>query len=401
MLKIAILGYGNIGSGVAQVLTKSKETVTKRAKDEIEIAAILDLRSFPEDPFGHLIVDDINTILENPEIAIVVETMGGTKPAYEYVKACLLAGKHVATSNKELVANHGAELLKIAREKQINFLFEASVGGGIPIIRPLNQCITGDDVQGINGILNGTTNYMLTMMDQHGDSYADALKNAQDLGYAERNPEADVEGYDSCRKIAILSSLAFGKQVCYQDIKTEGITKISTTDMQYAKAMGCSIKLLGTSRLKAGKVYASVAPALVSSAHPLYNVNDVMNGILVSGEVIGDLMFYGAGAGKLPTAGAVVADIIDAANNLDRNCMPGWSEETLSLGEQADVEERYFVRVKDMTIQQVQEILPVEKTIQLPDMEEFAVLTKVIKHADFNEKKQQLAGVLSVIRLAD
>ena len=241
------------------------------------------------------------------------------------------AGKTVATSNKELVAKYGAELMRIAEEKQINFLFEASVGGGIPIIRPLNQCITSDEVYEITGILNGTTNYMLTNMAKKGMTFDAILKKAQELGYAERHPEADIEGFDACRKIAILSSLAFGAQVDYEDIHTEGITTISDIDIKYALKLEKAIKLFGTSKKIENKIYAMVSPVMIGEEHPLYSVNGVMNGILVRGDVIGDLMFYGAGAGKLPTASAVVADVVEAAKNLNRTVMRRWSEKKLGL----------------------------------------------------------------------
>ena len=310
-MNIAVLGYGTVGSGVVEVLTTNRETITKRAGESIDVKYVLDLRDFPGDPIQEKIVHDYQTILDDPDVKIVVEVMGGVEPAYTFVKKALQAGKSVATSNKELVAKRGAELLAIANEKNVNFLFEASVGGGIPIIRPLNQSLTADEIDEITGILNGTTNYMLTKMDTVGADYDAVLKEAQDKGYAERHPEADVEGYDACRKIAILTSLACGKQVDYEDIHTEGITHITETDFKYAKAMHMGIKLLGTSRREEGGLFALVAPMMVAEDHPLYSVNDVFNAILVKGNALGDVMFYGKGAGKLPTASAVVSDVVD------------------------------------------------------------------------------------------
>ena len=288
---------------------------------------------------------DFDIILNDPEVKIVVEVMGGVEPAYTFVKKCLLAGKSVCTSNKELVAAHGPELIKIAKDKNINFLFEASVGGAIPIIRPLCSSLTADRILEIKGILNGTTNYILTQMDVEGWDFDRALSKAQELGYAERNPEADIEGYDACRKIAILSSLAFEKSVNYEDIYTEGISKITATDIKYAGKMDCKIKLLASSENIDGKYYAMVAPFLVKSSHPLSGVSGVFNAIFVKGSEIDDVMFYGSGAGKLPTACAVVADVVDAARHLNENIQTIWSEEGLELTGSENATRRFFVRV--------------------------------------------------------
>ena len=301
-MKVALLGYGTVGSGVVEVMRSNSDSIEKRAGKPVEIKYVLDLRDFPDDPVNELIVHDFNVILEDDEIAIVAEAMGGINPAYGFAKAALERGKSYVTSNKELVALHGAELLEIATKNNVNFLFEASVGGGIPIIRPLNQSITADEISEITGILNGTTNYILTKMKDEGRSFDDVLKEAQELGYAEKNPAADVEGYDACRKIAILSSLAFGEHVNFEDIPTEGITKITKEDMVYAEKMKCVIKLLGTCQKQDDNVFARVAPMMVSKKHPLAMVNDVFNAIFVKGNMVGDLMFYGKGAGKLPTA---------------------------------------------------------------------------------------------------
>ena len=345
-MKAAIMGFGTVGSGVYEVLDRNRETVRKKAGEPIEIKYILNRRDLPGSPVEDLVVHEIGTILEDPETGLVVETMGGTSPAYEYVKCCLQAGKHVVTSNKNLVAAHGTELLAIAREKRVSFLFEASVGGGIPIIRTINESLAGDVVEEISGILNGTTNYILTKMDKEGASFETVLKEAQALGYAERNPEADVEGYDTCRKIAILTAMATGKEVNYEDISTEGITKITDVDFKYADKLGTSVKLFGTSRMDGEEVHAWVAPVMIGKDHPLYAVNDVFNGIMVKGNMLGTSMFYGSGAGKLPTASAVIADIMEAVENADHHVVLGWSSERLAIADQKTSVHRYFVRVE-------------------------------------------------------
>ena len=346
MAKIAVLGYGTVGSGVVEVLETNKESIKKRAGKEIEVKSVLDLRDFPGDPIQEKIVHNIDDIINDPEIEVVVEVMGGIEPAFTFVKRALEAGKSVCTSNKALVAEHGPELLEMAKQRSLNFMFEASVGGGIPIIRPLNQSLTADEITKITGILNGTTNYILTKMDREGSSYEDTLKEAQELGYAERNPEADVEGYDACRKIAILTSLAYGSTVKFEEIRTEGISKITAADFKYAEKLGFVVKLLATSCKKDDKVYAITAPFIINSSHPLYNVNDVLNGIYIHGNVIGNVMFFGAGAGKLPTASAVVADIVDCVKHKGKNVMTVWSAKKLELGDADDEIRRFFVRVK-------------------------------------------------------
>ncbi len=398
MVKVAIMGYGNIGSGVAWVLKNNKACVCQRAGQDIEIKYILDLRDFPEDPFADKMIKDYRQIVEDPEVQIVVETMGGTRPAYKFVKECLEAGKSVVTSNKELVAQYGAELLALAAKKNINFLFEASVGGGIPIIRPLNQCITSDQITEITGILNGTTNFMLTKMARTDMEFDAVLKEAQRLGYAERDPSADIQGFDTCRKIAILASLAFGKQVSYEDIHTEGICEISQTDMEYAKSMNKSIKLLGMCRQCDDKTEAIVCPVMIGEEHPLFAVNDVMNGILVRGPVMGDLMFYGAGAGKLPTASAVVADVVDAVRNLERNIMVKWDMDKISLESYQNGKYAFFVRVEGNDTSAVNDIA--KEIITLPEKDEVAFVTDVITNAQLQEKLEHVENVLSVIRMA-
>lgn len=331
MIKVAIMGYGTIGSGVYEVLETNREVLAASVGQELSVKYILDLRDFPGTSVEKKIVHDFSVICQDKEVKIVVETMGGLDPAYPFVKACLEAGKHVATSNKALVAAHGTELLAIARKKKVNFMFEASVGGGIPIIRPLYRCLMGEKIEEITGILNGTTNFILTKMDKEGASFEWALKEAQALGYAERNPEADVEGHDTCRKIAILTAMATGREVNYEEIPTEGITKITDVDFRYADALGMSVKLVGQSRVENGKTYAWVAPLVIGKDHPLYAVSDVYNGIVVKGNMIGTTMYYGSGAGKLPTASAVVADMVEEAKHINSNIPIGWSGEKLSI----------------------------------------------------------------------
>ena len=343
-MKIAVMGYGTIGSGVVEVLRINQEKITKRAGEPVEVKYILDLRDFPGDSMEDKIVHDYQTIVNDPEVGVVVETMGGVEPAYTFVKAMLEAGKQVATSNKNLVAAKGAELIRVAREHGVNFQFEASVGGGIPIIRPLNKCLTADEVEEITGILNGTTNYMLTKMADEGAEFDEVLKDAQAKGYAEKDPTADIEGHDPCRKIAILTSLVAGKQVDFEDIHCEGITKITATDIKYAKAMGRSIKLLASSRQIGDSFSCMVAPYMLDQSHPLCGVNGVFNGIFVHGNVLGDAMFYGSGAGKLPTASAVVADVVDMVKHQHTNIYIDWSPEKLEVVDYKDSVNSFFVR---------------------------------------------------------
>ena len=313
MKKIAILGFGVVGSGVAEVLTQNKNIIENKLNEEIEIKYILDLRDFPDSPFGDKVIHNFDTILNDDEISIVVEMMGGSHPAYDFSKASLLAGKNVVTSNKEVVAKFGTELLQIAKEKNVRYLFEASVGGGIPIIRPINNDLVSNKITGIDGILNGTTNYILTQMNEHGTSFEDALKDAQAKGYAEADPTADVEGIDAARKIVILSSLSFGKCISPDKVTREGITNVTTEDFAIAKSLGYTIKLIGHSELINGKILATVSPRFIPLSNPLAHISDVYNGILVEANMLDKVLFYGKGAGKLPTASAVVADIMDIA----------------------------------------------------------------------------------------
>lgn len=402
MINIAVLGYGTVGSGVVEVINTNHDSINKKAGEEINIKYVLDLRDFPGDPVQDKIVHDFETVINDPEIKIVVEVMGGIEPAYTFVKRCLESGKCVCTSNKELVAQHGLELLKIARDKDINFLFEASCGGGIPIIRPLNSSLTADEIDEITGILNGTTNYILSEMEANGSEFEDVLKDAQDKGYAERNPEADVEGYDACRKIAILSSLAFGRHVNYQDVYTEGITEITATDIKYAKALGTSIKLLATSKKEGAGFYAMVSPVMIDPSTPLFSVNGVFNAIFIHGNVLGDAMFYGSGAGKLPTASAVVADVVDAAKHLNRNIMMSWSSKPLNLMNISQVEGRFFVRIKGSWADKAEVVKSVfgqVESVELDDVtDEFAIITPLMTEASYDEKAKQMDGIIGMIR---
>lgn len=403
MINISVLGYGTVGSGVVEVLSMNQESISQKAGNEINVKYVLDLRDFPGDPIQEKVVHDFSVIVNDPEVQIVVETMGGTKPAYDFVKEALEKGKSVCTSNKELVAKHGAELLAIAKDNKVNFLFEASVGGGIPIIRPLNQSLTADEIDEITGILNGTTNYILTKMSTEGSDFDTVLKDAQAKGYAERNPEADVEGYDACRKIAILTSLAYGMQVDYEDIYTEGITKITDKDITYAKTLGASIKIFGTSKKVDKKVYAMVAPMMINGEHPLYSVNDVFNGIFVHGNMLGDIMFYGKGAGKLPTASAVVADVVDAAKHLGTNIMTIWSKEKLELADIQDAKQKFFVRLSGSKADnegKVNELFGTVTTVDAGFADEYAFITEEVTEKDFADKAKSLGNMISRIRVA-
>lgn len=410
MIKVAVMGYGTIGSGVVEILEQNREQVAGAAGQELSVKYILDLREFPDSPVADRIIHDFKQIEEDEEIRLVVETMGGLNPAYPFVKACLNAGKHVVTSNKALVAAYGTELLAIAREREVNFLFEASVGGGIPIIRPLYRCLGGERLEEISGILNGTTNFILTKMDKEGVSFESALKEAQNLGYAERNPEADVEGHDTCRKLAILTAMATGRPVDYEDIYTEGITGITDMDFEYAGKLGASVKLFGTSRMEAGQVSAYVAPVMIGKDHPLYSVDGVYNGIMVRGNMMGVSMFYGSGAGKLPTASAVVADLIEAAQNVNRNVRLGWSGEKQPIRPMAQESFRYFVRLAGSYRNKEQDIRrafgPVE-VVELYGLDEFAILTGRMKEQEFKaacegyeamEREKSEYGVKQFIR---
>lgn len=396
MIQIAVLGYGTVGSGVVEVINTNHDSINKRIGEEINIKYVLDLRDFPGDPIQEKVVHDYEVIINDPEIQIIVEVMGGTNPSYTFVKRALESGKSVCTSNKELVAKHGVELLEIARKNDINFLFEASCGGGIPIIRPLNSSLTADEIDEISGILNGTTNYIMSKMASEGSDFDEVLKDAQQKGYAERNPAADVEGWDACRKIAILTSLASGNQVDFKDVYTEGITKITTEDFEYAKKMKCAIKLLAISK-KVGDTYcAMVAPALIRKEHPLYVVNDVFNAVWVEGNMLGSSMFYGSGAGKLPTASAVAGDMVDAARHLGKIITLFWNPEKLELAPISQMTHRFFVRTTASA--EAAKVFGDVEIIDAGIVGELGFVTPVMSEAEYAEKAKGL-DIISMIRV--
>lgn len=402
-MKIAIMGFGVVGSGVGEIISTTGASLMKRCGEEIEIAKILDLRDFPDSKFK-CFTKDFNDILNDPEIGLVVEVMGGTKPAYDFTKQLLLAGKHVVTSNKELVAKHGTELLKIAKDNNINYLFEASVGGGIPIIRPLYSSLVSNELTDIIGILNGTTNYILTQMIKNGATFETALKGAQENGYAEKDPTADVEGFDTCRKIAILASLAFGKAVDSEKIETEGITKITLEDVEYAAEFGGVIKLVGMTDRAENGVYARVCPVILKKDHPLAGIDDVFNGILVRGEGLGDVMFYGRGAGSLPTASAVVSDVIDIVKHKHKHIELGWTEgEEGYLRDASEQAFRFYVRLSGANSADFcREGFNVITLDGEKYANEFAIFTPEMTGNEFEEfKKAELSGydILGSIRL--
>lgn len=409
MAAIAILGYGTVGSGVYEVIKTNGESINRKACKPIDIKYVLDLRDFPGDPVQDVLTHNFEDIINDDEVEVVVEVMGGINPAYDFVKRSILKGKSVCTSNKALVAQHGAELLRLAGENNVNFLFEASVGGGIPVIRPIIRSITSEKIEQITGILNGTTNYMLTKMGDEGLEYDDVLKDAQAKGYAERNPEADVEGYDTCRKIAILASLATEKQVNYEDIYTEGITNITKTDIDYVKSMGKSLKLVATAEFSDKGVWARVCPLILEKENPLSTVSDVFNAIKLRGNMLGDVMFYGQGAGKLPTAAAVVSDIVEAVRHKNITIGVYWSEEVQQLLDVEDVVVRKFVRIayNNETAAQaaVKAIFGDVKFVSGIVDGEFAFVTTADTEKAVNEKVNRLlndesvSDVLSTIRM--
>ncbi len=343
-MKAAIMGYGTIGSGVARVLSENRDIIKAHALDDIELKYVLDVRDFPGDPINEKIVHDYKVIVDDPEVKLVVETMGGVEPAYTFVDAMLRAGKNVATSNKALVAAKGAELIATAKENNVNFMFEASVGGGIPIIRVILKCVTGDEIESIYGIVNGTTNYMLSAMAEKDVSFDEVLKEAQSLGYAEKDPTADVEGFDAARKIAILTSLAAGRQVDFEDFPTEGITKIEKADIAFAKENGMKVKLIAAMDKSGDSYFVRVAPFLVSKESPLFAVDGVMNAVLVRGNMLGDSMYYGSGAGSLPTASAVVGDLVEEARHVNKHVDFTWEPSKVKLLDPNEQSFRYYVR---------------------------------------------------------
>lgn len=413
MIEIAILGHGVVGSGVVEVLSTHKDSILKRAQNEIDIKYILDLKEFPDSPFADRFTKNFDDIIQDDDVKIVVEVMGGLHPAFEFVKQCLEKGKSVVTSNKELVASKGAELLKIAKEKNVNFLFEASVGGGIPIIRPIHQCLAANDVIEIAGILNGTTNFILTKMIRDQMSFEDALALAQKLGYAERNPAADIEGDDACRKICILASLAFGKHVYPDQVHTEGITKVTLGDVEYAEAWGGVIKLIGRVKMMDDhRIQIIVCPMLIPRESQLANVDDVFNGIMVRGDATGDVVFYGKGAGKLPTASAVVADVIDCAKHIHARKNLFWSDSVDNyVQDYLDDITAMYVRVTAADVAAAKtEVEALFGTVELlvqknAPKNELAFVTKPMKEREIQDKIGVLESkgvtIASTIRVGD
>ena len=402
MVNVAVLGYGTVGSGVVEVLSRNAKILEKNAGEEINLKYVLDLKEFPGTPIEKKVVHDFNIILNDDEVSVVVEVMGGVNPAYSFVKSALLKGKSVCTSNKELVAKHGAELLGIAAQKNVNFFFEASVAGGIPIIRPLEQCITADEIIEVSGILNGTTNFILTKMEKEGASYDDVLKEAQKLGYAERNPEADVEGFDAGRKIAILSSIVCRKQVDFENVYTEGITGVTAEDFAYAAKLGVTIKLVAKSCVTDEGMYVMVTPRMLRYGKPLASVHDVVNAVCVKGNMLGDVMFYGAGAGKLPTASAVVSDIVDAVRHAGEYTDNGWSQEKQELISIDEVENCFYVRMEGKASEKEEELQKLFGGVTLCENVidgEFAFVTGSIREAEFAKAICSLKGVKNRIRI--
>jgi homoserine dehydrogenase len=400
-MKIAIMGYGTIGSGVAKVLEDNHEIVKKNTGESLDIKYILDLRNFPEDSNNDKIVNNVDVIVNDPEIKIVVETMGGLHPAFEFVKKCLEAGKSVTTSNKALVADYGVELQKIARKNKAGFMCEASVGGGIPILRVLNTCLTADIIEEISGIVNGTTNYMLTEMDRNGTDFDEVLKDAQNKGYAEKDPTADIEGYDAARKIAILTSIVSHHNVDFNDIPVEGITKISVRDMAYAKRLNMAIKLIANATKIDNSYSIRVAPYLVGNDNPLFSVNGAFNAIFVKGNMLGDSMYYGSGAGSLPTASAVCADIIALAKKIDEPEYEFyWDDEKLEILDPDETESKFFVRTRSSR-EETENIFPDAEFLDELYGDEVSFITKKNKEKEILRRLEKLSGVIQKIRIKD
>ncbi len=399
MSKVAVLGYGTIGSGVVEVLSMNAERIRKNAGQNVRLKYVLDVKDVTGTPAEKYIVRDIEEILKDDEVDIVVETMGGVRFAYPFVKQCLMAGKSVATSNKELVEKHGPELIRIAKEKGVDFLFEASCGGGIPVIRALVTAYTADEIEEISGILNGTTNYILTKMLNEGAAYEEVLAQAQEMGIAEQNPEADVEGFDPCRKIAILASVVYGKNVNFEDIYTEGITKISEKDIAYVKKLGASIKLIASFRHVGDRYYAMVSPFVVGPENPLYSVNDAYNAIFIHGNAVGDTMLYGSGAGMMQTASAVVADVVAIAAGRGETRLIDWSEDKLKVDGIESDRRSFLVRVSDDKVAEAKEIFCASEIVRVDGLEGEAGLVTGVMTEDEFEKRAAQTGIISRLRM--
>ncbi len=407
MAKIAVLGHGVVGSGTVELFYKNKDSIIKKAGEDLDIKYILDIRDFPDSPYASKFTKNFDDILNDDEVTVVAEVMGGVDPAFRFVKSCLEKGKSVVTSNKELVAKKGAELLKTAAEHNCNFLFEASTGGAIPIIRPLHQCLAANDITAIAGILNGTTNFILTKMLNEQMDFNDALKLAQQLGYAEKDPTADIEGYDACRKICILSSLAFGKHVYPDWVHCEGITKITAEDSQYAENWGGAVKLIGSVKKTAdGKILPMVRPAFVCYGNQLSHVSDVFNGIMVYGDAVDQVMFYGRGAGKLPTASAIVADIIDAVKMKGTSISQTWedSKDNSFIADYKDDVVSFYVRTSGVSNETVSKVFGTVEYLSREGQPaaESAFITPAMKERDFDAKLKELGGeILGTVRVLD
>lgn len=407
-MDIAIMGYGIVGSGVAEVIAMNSESIAvKCGNEKINVKYILDLRDFPGDVNEDKIIKDFNIIVNDDDVKVVVEAMGGQHPAFEFVSACLEKGKSVATSNKELVAEKGDELFRIAREHDAKLMFEASVGGGIPVLRPIERCLAANRIDEVAGILNGTTNFILTMMIYNSMSFEDALKLAQDSGYAEKDPTADIEGFDACRKICILASLCFGKHVFPKSVYTEGITKITLADVEYARALDGVIKLLGRAKRVGDRISAMVSPAIIPDSCILSGVNDVFNAILVRGNAVGDVVFYGRGAGKLPTASAVVADVIDCVKHYKKKKAFGWDEAVENyVVDHTECETAFYIRAEGDKVFALKEAADIFGDISILERDgapenEFAFVTNRDKESILEEKLGKLADIkiLSKIRV--
>lgn len=402
MANVAVMGFGTVGSGVYEILKENAAHIASKAGEDVHVKYILDIRDFDDHPEKHLFTKNFADISGDASVDTVVEVMGGLHPAYEYTKELLEKGKSVITSNKELVATYGTELLEIAEKHNTNYFFEASVGGGIPIIRPMHQCLAANEIEKIAGILNGTTNYILTQMIDKGQSFDDALKDAQNKGYAERNPAADVEGHDACRKIAILASLASGNFVDYKDIPTEGITDITLEDVRYADSMDCVIKLIGYAEIADGqKVLARVCPMVIPKSIPLADVDDVFNAVMIHGNMVGDVMMYGRGAGMLPTASAVVADVIDAVkhNNVPKHMIWKVSSENIMLDNDAK-ETVFFVRTT-AGADEVRKLFPNGEFVDNVVEDETAFLTPRLPECETRDKLEKLGGIVSSLRVLE
>ena len=401
MVKVAILGYGTVGSGVAEVLDTNCSEVAQSAGEEISLKYILDLREFPGDPHEKQVVHDVDVILNDPEIQVICETMGGIEPALTFERKALMRGKSICTSNKELVAAYGPELVALAREHNCSYLFEASVGGGIPILRTLRTSLKHEKIDAITGILNGTTNYILTKMDKDGADFGAVLKEAQTKGYAERKPEADVEGYDACRKTAILASLMSGQYVSYEQIETQGITDITQEDFAYARSFGMAIKLLGMIRKNENGFFTIVAPFLIPLEHPLASVNEVFNAIVVHGNMLGNTMYYGKGAGKEATASAVVGDLIDCVIHAGSHIAINMNTEPAKLSDNGSFVHRFFVRVPKEMEEEAAEAFGDEVEIITSEKisGEFAFVTDLISEKHFHEAYKKITKTKGYLRL--